>query len=219
MGVYAGSGSCCQPIPRCKVLERGDPKILAVHWMCRVVGGLGTLSGGLERFASGVASIALTPSDMRKVTGRAYDHMWSWSQAPYDHDEEESWLSEALPAPPARILVGACGTGREVCALLRKGYEVWAFEPSQHALSECKEHNPSVAFAGCFAYEELVEESSHGTRGCALLPAGTRFDAILLGWGSLSHVTDEQTQLGLLNTLHGLAPGGPILASGAQRRP
>ena len=43
---------------------------------------------------------------------------------------EESVVERFFPRPPARVLVGAAGAGREAFALARLGYEVVAFEPA-----------------------------------------------------------------------------------------
>jgi hypothetical protein len=40
-----------------------------------------------------------------------------------------------------------------------------------------------------------------------------RFSAILLGWGSLTHVLDESAQGAVLRALHAMTPDGPILGS------
>src|SRR5215210_627639 len=43
---------------------------------------------------------------------------------------EESVIERFFPQPPARVLIGGAGSGREAFALLELGYEVVAFEPS-----------------------------------------------------------------------------------------
>src|SRR5438874_1613250 len=43
---------------------------------------------------------------------------------------EKETIERFFPAPPARVLVGAAGSGREAFALSERGYEVVAFEPS-----------------------------------------------------------------------------------------
>jgi len=43
---------------------------------------------------------------------------------------EQEAFARAFPAPPARVLVGGAGGGREAFALAERGYEVVAFEPS-----------------------------------------------------------------------------------------
>ena len=46
---------------------------------------------------------------------------------------ETDWFERRLPSPPASILIGAAGGGREAAALRDLGYQVRAFEPSASA--------------------------------------------------------------------------------------
>ncbi|MBW2191836.1 MAG: hypothetical protein JRG93_20055, partial [Deltaproteobacteria bacterium] len=59
-----------------------------------------------------------------------------------DHDGlyewEQRWFERRLPAPPASILIGAAGAGREASALRQLGYHVHAFEPSAAAFRLCQ---------------------------------------------------------------------------------
>ena len=42
---------------------------------------------------------------------------------------EEKWFSSDLPPPPARILLGGAGSGREIRHLARHEYRIVAFDP------------------------------------------------------------------------------------------
>jgi hypothetical protein len=65
-----------------------------------------------------------------------------------------------------------------------------------------------------FSYEDL---SAFVLDGASVPEAGavprTRYDAVLLGGGSLAHVLDTTEQVRLLRSLDILCPSGPILAS------
>jgi hypothetical protein len=41
-------------------------------------------------------------------------------------------ISDYFPAPPATVLIGAAGAGREARVLARQGYRIVAFEPIRH---------------------------------------------------------------------------------------
>jgi SAM-dependent methyltransferase len=165
----------------------------------------------VELFIAGFARVALSDDDLRAVTVRIYDEKQKGRAEPFAW--EQIWWATTLPAPPARILVGGCGDGREVRTLIKWGYEVSCFDPSIDSARKCQQANPKAEFVGCFSYEDLVSRPQ-------LLQPGPGFDAALLGWCSFSHVLSERDQARLLVLLDSLAPSGPILASilvGSQR--
>ncbi len=128
---------------------------------------------------------------------------------------EEEVIATYFPRPPARLLVGGAGGGREVLALAARGYEVVAFEPSEPlaalmANRVAKDLKVSVYRAG---YEDIPRlfPVCPGER-CGNLEAESGFDAAILGFGSYSHLrTDEQR----IHTLSSFARHvhGPILVS------
>lgn len=127
---------------------------------------------------------------------------------------EQEWLSERLPPVPARVLVGAAGGGREVAALVRAGYEVDAFEPCGLLVGRCADllREGGVAVQG--HYEELARAVLEGKRDTPLGQlAFERYEAVLLGWGSLSHLLDPERRRRLIEACHKLTPSGPILTS------
>jgi hypothetical protein len=127
---------------------------------------------------------------------------------------EDRWFRRRLPPAPARILVGAAGSGREVRALLKAGYEVDAFDPCRRALRLCEAEvgGRGVVLRG--NYEALCGAVLRGERNSPLESlASRRYGGILLGWGSLSHVLRPEARTRLLRTCHRLCPDGPILAS------
>ena len=63
------------------------------------------------------------------------------------------------------------------------------------------------------SYEELSAFVLDGVEGPAAILAGRPFDAVLLGWGSLSHVLAATERTRLLRACQRLSPRGPILAS------
>jgi hypothetical protein len=115
---------------------------------------------------------------------------------------EENVLAEFFPEPPARILLGGAGGGREAFALAQRGYEVAAFEPAQALVEQLANTIGALPIeVRRAAYEDLDE----------LLPAET-FDAGIFGWGSFSHLRSEQARLDALREYARLTPG-PVLVS------
>lgn len=124
---------------------------------------------------------------------------------------EERLIAESFPARPARILVAACGGGREVLPLLERGYEIVAFDPVEgfvRALARRAGSLQAHLEAGCLGFSGLV---SGGERGGFQVEGP--FDAVVVGWGALAHILRPEDVVALLVRLRALAPVGPVLAS------
>jgi len=133
-----------------------------------------------------------------------------------DHDGlyewEQQWFERRLPAPPASILIGAAGAGREASALRKLGYHVHAFEPSASAFLLCQIKFGSE-FVDQASYKDLVATVLRGKSTRLRLASEATFDAVLLGWGSFGHVLQSADRLELLRACDHIAPHGPILLS------
>lgn len=125
----------------------------------------------------------------------------------------EEYALRARPlAPGSRILLGAAGTGRELVTLVERGYEVIAFDPCASFAEAARSIAPQVKFVDA-SYEDIVHAVSRGTGPLAFLKNGPPIDAIMFGWGSLSHVLPHIERVALFRALHELAPRAPIFAS------
>jgi SAM-dependent methyltransferase len=163
-----------------------------------------------EQLAGGLLAQALTSDEKARLTGRLYDvsplnrglGLYPW---------ERAWLQARLPAPPAHLLVGGCGAGREVRALIELGYAVDAFDPAP-GLVKLAQRRGCVRARPC-TYEELAATVLDGADGVAAAFAVERYDAVLMGWDSLSHVLLSTAQQRVLRALDRLCPQGPLLAS------
>ena len=112
------------------------------------------------------------------------------------------------------MLLGGAGGGRELAGLATLGYEVVAFEPAS-ALAEAlasvaAQHTGTRSLRG--SYADLVR-AIRGDGGPLGALAGMHFDAIVLGWASLSHVTHAPDRQALFGALRTLAPAAPVLVS------
>jgi hypothetical protein len=134
---------------------------------------------------------------------------------------EESWLARDLPRAPARVLLGGAGRGRETRWLIDRGYTVVAFDPAPGSVAQhnvaCPEAASVVLDYESLARASYARETGSPTRvvqdEASHVLDSAPYDAVLLGWGSLTHVLQEHDQDALFETLAELVPHGPILAS------
>jgi len=126
--------------------------------------------------------------------------------------ERES-IELAFPSPPAAILVGACGGGREIFGLLQRGYCIAAaYDPVESFIAALRE-DPRLI--------EIRDRLCVGThQSVQSLPAlgqlsrtGTRIDAVVVGWGSYTHLRGAKRRVEFLRSLRALCPTGPVLLS------
>jgi SAM-dependent methyltransferase len=115
---------------------------------------------------------------------------------------EERVIDEFFPRPPARILLGGAGGGREAFALAERGYDVVAFEPAQSLVA---------GFAAAIGTRPIEVRRGSYEELAQLLPDDT-FDAAIFGWSSFSHLRNDESRLEALRQYRRLT-GGPILVS------
>ena len=166
-----------------------------------------------QRVFSGLAAESLTTAEKSLLTVRIYDAspdyrsigdtLYAW---------EEPWFGARLPAAPAYVLVGACGTGREAVALARRGYRVDAIEPAPEFVLESRRRLGDRGRVFRASYEQLSALVLDTPEGVNPLQR-TRYDAAILGGGSLTHVLEPREQERTLRAVAQLCPNGPILAS------
>jgi hypothetical protein len=168
----------------------------------------------LALFADGLLSEALTSEEKSDLTihlyglasqrGPARTELFPW---------ERQWFEDALPAPPARVLLGAAGSGREAAWLVAAGYTVHAFEPVRRFASALRALVEPEGDAAVGSYADLVRAVAGETANPLAAFAVRNYDAVILGWGSLSHVIDKRERLDLMRCCDNLCHHGPVLAS------
>lgn len=127
---------------------------------------------------------------------------------------EEDTIERFFPKPPAHVLIGGAGGGREAFALHRMGYRVTAFEPSRELAESLARAAPDrtgllVYRAG---YEDLPHLAQVGEGPEAELDELDPFDAAIVGWGSFSHLRTRELRIATLEAF-ARATRGPILVS------
>lgn len=168
----------------------------------------------LKEFISGLSFSLLSPEGLFYLTTMVYNAkkgnenkgLFEW---------ESEWFENDLPDPPARLLVGGAGAGREVKVLIKKGYYIVAFDPAARYVEKAKQENTEK---NCLAYltgsyEDLLNEhSGNSTMNQAVHTYGP-YDAVILGWGSFTHISETHMRVALLQKLKQLCPQGPVLIS------
>lgn len=118
-----------------------------------------------------------------------------------------------FPAPPARVLVGGSGGGREALQLAARGHDVIAFDPVRSLIDAMPRTGggPGQVAAYVGSYETLpFLTSPEGER--TSLEHLRPFGAAICGWASVAHVRSDATRIAALRAMAVLVDG-PILAS------
>lgn len=124
----------------------------------------------------------------------------------------EEYAFRARPIPEgSRVLLGAAGTGRELVTLIERGYDVIAFDPCATFADAARANLPRATFVDA-AYADVLR-ANEGRGPLAFLRDGAPVDAIMFGWGSLSHVMPHAERVSLFRAFRKLAPKAPIFAS------
>jgi len=121
-----------------------------------------------------------------------------------------------LPIFPrgGRVLIGAAGAGRELVALEERGFSVVAFDPCAPFADAARGvADPARSTVIHADYADLVAAAEGRGGPLAEAVAGPPFDAVVLGWGSLSHVLPSSARASLLRAVHTLAPNALVLTS------
>ena len=167
----------------------------------------------VEVSTGAILSWALRDVEKEALSIELYDASF---QPENDHEGlyewERKWFERRLPSAPASILVGAAGSGREASELRRLGYRVHAFEPAQSAFRLCRSVLGSDLVDQA-SYQDLIATALRRKNTPLRLTHESRFDAVLLGWGTFGHVLQRADRLELLRACDRVAPHGPILLS------
>lgn len=130
-------------------------------------------------------------------------------------DWEERAMVEFFPQPPARILIGAAGGGREMIGLTQKGYDVAGFDPCKDLVDVANNLACSMPFLSCV--EGSFEDLMQGT--LSAIETHAPYHGVILGWGGLSYIGTQAAQQHLLQKIHSLCPNGPLLMSWFEEKP
>jgi hypothetical protein len=159
---------------------------------------------------------AVPPARHAWVTGwcyAIYSRDYKPGARPFEeglHDWESATLDSPLFPRRGHVLLGGAGGGRELRTLLQRGFTVTAFEPSTMWTSALEVAGNRAAVL-CGSYSDFVRAVTNGD-GPLQEIAKQRFDAIVLGWGSICHITADELQE-LFVALRKVGPRAPVLLS------
>jgi len=123
-------------------------------------------------------------------------------------DWEREQIREFFPEG-CRVIVVACGGGREVLALLNDGYDATGYE-SHPALAEF-----GRSFLASHGHPSRIAAVARDSFPTDVQP----YEAAILGWGALSLVAGSGRRESLLSGARAcLEPGAPFLVSFFERR-
>lgn len=153
-----------------------------------------------DGFVAGVADAALTFEEKAALGAALYDSSPYYKGERGLFDWEERWFDADLPQEPGRVLVAACGAGRELVAVRARGHLVDGFDPAPSMVALAARRTPAARVWQATFAEWLAGPDE-------------AYDAILIGWGALSHVLDPSERLALFAACRRRCPAGPTLVS------
>ena len=122
-------------------------------------------------------------------------------------------IAEAFPPPPAAILIGACGGGRELFALLERGYRIAAAYDPVAPFIEALRNDPRLSESKdrlCVGAHQSIETLMPIAE---LRQRAELVDAAVVGWASYTHLLGMEARVRFLRSLRQLCPRGPVLVS------
>lgn len=144
-----------------------------------------------------------------EMGGRAFSYRDDAHNRSGLQDWEQAAIERHFPAG-GRVIVTGAGGGREVLALLERGFDAVGYEP-----------NAALVTAGTGLLDELGHPGRlRPCRRDAFPDSGERGDAVLVGWGSYMLIPGRERRVAFLRTARAALPAGaPLLCSFFVRRP
>jgi hypothetical protein len=179
----------------------------------RVDRGLQRMRGALQSAASGILGGALSTEELDTLALRLYDLApGSYKASTGLHAWEGPWYDDAGLPPGGSVLVTAAGSGREVKALLERGFTVTAAEPLPRFAAACAEL-PGIEQVAVADHAAIAAAILDGDANEASTLRGREFSGVIIGWGSFTHILQADDRVRLLRACDALAPRGPVLIS------
>jgi hypothetical protein len=137
----------------------------------------------------------VSPSDRAALTIAIY-HRQTMYQAgqPFFSRGLFPWEQQLFRHPyfprTGSVLIPAAGGGRELSWFLERGYDAVGFDPAPSLVHSWNLSHPAHPMSAA-SYAELRQMLASQSGPLAALSERS-FDAIVLGWGSLSHLLEEE---------------------------
>lgn len=182
--------------------RRGVPRAYRVseRW---VRSALGAVKGAFDGAWLGM----LDGPHLDRLDAAFYDGRGEYVDDDYTSSGLHAWEQSAIDRhfpPGGRVVVTGAGGGREVLALLRAGFDAMGYE--------C---NPRlVQYGDRFLRARGHEDRLHLAPRHSWPAPDARWDGVVLGWGSYTHITGRAQRIALLRAARTQVPhGAPLLLS------
>ena len=170
------------------------------RWLQRWVRLLGILHEG---FWLG----CLDPEDFTGVTIRSFQQSRMYNSPEHNESGLFSWERETIDRffrPRSRILVAACGGGRELIALHGLGFQADGFDCTPRLIETSRQLLQELGICSnvmlCPANDVPRELGPH--------------DSLIVGWGAYMQIPGSARRIAFLRKLHALVPpAAPLLVS------
>jgi len=149
----------------------------------------------------------LDPEDLTAITIRSYEQSRVYSGPEHNQSGLFPWERETIDRffrPGSRILVAACGGGRELIALHRLGFQADGFDCTPHLVETSRRLLQELGISSnvmlCPPNEVPLESPPH--------------DGLIVGWTAYMQIPGSARRIAFLRKLHAsVPPEAPILIS------
>lgn len=146
---------------------------------------------------------------LQRVTADGYANGSTFSTDDHNRRGLFGWERSAVEryfTERTRVVIAGAGGGREALALVEQGFDVVAFDPDERLIEECRRRLTAAEA------QKLTLLTSAPNAVPAISDAS--FDAGIVGWGVLGHMTSEGARASFLRCFAALLkPGAPVLIS------
>ena len=167
--------------------------------------------GGAESLFQGCWMGLLPESVCDEISELSYGDGAAYSNGAYLDSGFHFWEELAIGryfAPAGSVLVAAAGSGREMIALARAGFEADGFDCSRPMVQAGREALAARNIAGVLEWAPP----------CQIPPIRHPYDALIVGWNGYCYISPRFRRIAFLKNLKAnLGPGAPVLVSGAFR--
>lgn len=157
----------------------------------------------------------LREESLQKVTADGYGAGGVFGTEEHNRRGLFGWEQQAVEryfAARSKVVIAAAGGGREALAMVEQGFEVVAFDPDETLIEQCHERLTTAEAQRL----TLLPAASNAVPALA----HAAFDAGIVGWGALGHMTSQRVRADFLRAFATLLkPGAPALISFHLRPP
>jgi len=167
------------------------------------------LNHGAEILAEGICLGVQSDSILDIISEESYGTGNDYTNDHYLDSGFQFWEKIVIDRffdPGCQVLVAAAGGGREMIALSRAGFQADGFECSRNMVSAGRTALLKRGIQGALCWAPP----------CQVLKSEVSYGAVVVGWNGYTYIVPQVRRVEFLRDLRArLAPGGPMLVSGA----